>query len=251
MTPMLAISPLSPERVWAMRERGILIRAPLWGRPLACAGLPDPLFGPGVEALRKAEGGLGGRRRQDACPTEGVSCNHLHTRVDFAARNQGRPVGHDLAHLGPAFAISGAARRTGEYQRNHLAREAIHGALVGAAHADAHLHLRRIVGRPRRRAVAGIHTEVFGVDFVKAQPKLIEALPRDAVRHARLLDRVGPTVDQRGRRLPPHGVPGPVERDRPPPALLPARGAPGAARGPRPLPPRVKSEGGRGARWST
>src|ERR1035441_7239573 len=150
---MLAISPLSPERVWAMRERGILIRAPLWGRI--------------------------------ARPPKRFSFDHLHARLDFAARNQGRPVGHDLAHVGPAFAISGAARRAGQHQRNHFAREAVDGALVGAAHADAHLYFRRIGilwARPRRRAVAGVHAKIFRVNFVEAQPELIEALARDADR---------------------------------------------------------------------
>ena len=90
-------------------------------------------------------------------------------------------MGHDLADAGPAFAVAGAAGGAGKHQRNHFAREAIDGALIGAAHADAQLDLRRIGmirGRPRRRAVAGIHAEVFSIDFVEAQPQLVEALAR-------------------------------------------------------------------------
>ena len=40
------------------------------------------------------------------------------------------------------------------------------------------------------------------MDFVEAQAELVEALAGDAVRHARFLQRIGPTVDQRAGRFP-------------------------------------------------
>src|SRR5271165_5707880 len=100
------------------------------------------------------------------CGKAGFSCNHLHPRLDFFARNQGWPVRYDLAHLGPAFPISSTTRRTGEHQGNHLAGEAIDGAPVGAAHADAHLYLRRVADGWGGGAVSRIHAEILCVDFV-------------------------------------------------------------------------------------
>ncbi len=64
--------------------------------------------------------------------------------LNFFARNQRRPVSHDLAHRRPAFAEAGRARRTVQHQRNQFAREAVDGFAVLPAHADAQLHLRRV-----------------------------------------------------------------------------------------------------------
>src|SRR5437867_3907643 len=124
MTPMLHVSPLSPERVWAMLESGTFIRIP---RPIQA--------------------------------TQRLSSQHLDRGSDVFPRNQRGPVSHDLSDRRAAFAEAGGAGRAVEHERNQLAGEAVDGFAVCAADADAELDLGRIRAGLGDRAVAGVHAE--------------------------------------------------------------------------------------------
>ena len=68
------------------------------------------------------------------------------------------------------FAESRRPGRAVQHQRNQLAREPVHRLPIRPAHADAHLHFRRIGIRRRRRTVARIHAEKLRVDLSNRRP---------------------------------------------------------------------------------
>src|SRR5450759_288558 len=107
MTPMLQVSPLSPERVCASWESGT--------------------FMAGLTGYSRTECKLG------------FLLHHFHARDDLFARHERRPVGHDLAHHGAPFAEASGAGRAVEHQRNQFAGEAVHGLLVRPALSLIHI----------------------------------------------------------------------------------------------------------------
>src|ERR1035437_10872853 len=94
MTPMLQVSPLSPERVCASWESGTFM-AGLWGYS------------------RTARAALGCTRRS-LMPLSLL--HYFYARHDLFARHKRGPVGHDFAHHGAAFAETGGAGRAVEHQ---------------------------------------------------------------------------------------------------------------------------------------
>src|SRR5437588_9986240 len=65
-------------------------------------------------------------------------------RPDLLAREQRRPVCHDLAHRWFAFPETCGARWTVQHQRNQFPREALDRGFVLAARADPKLYFRGI-----------------------------------------------------------------------------------------------------------
>src|SRR5713226_6080711 len=133
MTPMLQVSPLSPERVWAILESGTFIQVP---RPIQAA----PIQASQPHSSQHPDGGS-----------------------DFFPWNQCRPVGDNLPYWRAALAEPGGVGRAIKDERDQFACKAVDGFAVGAADADADLHLGRIRAGLSYRAVAGVHAEKLGI----------------------------------------------------------------------------------------
>src|SRR5207244_12482775 len=85
---------------------------------------------------------------------------------------------------------------------NQLAREAIDGFSILAAHAHAQLHLGGVRARPRERSMTSIDAQKLRINFVESKPQHFQPLAHDAVGRLCFLERLRPAIDQRSSGFP-------------------------------------------------
>src|SRR5207244_876550 len=89
---------------------------------------------------------------------------------------------------------------------NQLAREAIDGFSILAAHAHAQLHLGGVRARPRERSMTSIDAQKLRINFVESKPQHFQPLAHDAVGRLCFLERLRPAIDQRSSGFPAIGM---------------------------------------------
>ena len=123
-------------------------------------------------------------------------------RFDQLTLEQCGPVGDDLFHLRAAASKSGHARWTGQYERRNLPRKAFDRLALARTDTDPQHHLGDVgIGLAAETAVRGVHANQLRENLLEVQPQRLQSLAEDRICGLRLVDRIGPRVDQRADGL--------------------------------------------------
>src|SRR5687768_4711471 len=118
-------------------------------------------------------------------------------RRDLTLVDERRPVRNDLFRLRPPAGKARDTRRAVEHKGSNLSGEALHGRPVARSHADAELNLGGVTPVSGQRTVCRGRAKELGMNLVEAETETVETLPQHAIGDLRLLDRVGPGVQER------------------------------------------------------
>src|SRR5687768_11504080 len=128
MSPTLAVSPLSPERAWAIQRswRGVSGAAGPRGRLAAVRAFLCERFLPVLRAANEPP--FQGEELLPRCPAAPLPRGqdlYLHVWLNLLAVNQRRPVCNDLLDGWPPPRKARHTRRPGEHQRRNLPGESL------------------------------------------------------------------------------------------------------------------------------
>src|SRR6185295_6099645 len=131
------------------------------------------------------------------------SLDHRDSRLNFALRNERRPIRDYFFSLRTARAESCNGRRPVERKRRDFSCESFDYAFVLRPHSNSKHYFGDVRGRwSRKSAVTRVGSDEFGEDFVVFQAQPVESFSHDSIRGLRLLESIGPRIHKRADGLP-------------------------------------------------